>query len=148
MEVGRTMYRVILIPLENSSTDAAILEHIRPLAKLMKSRLVLIHVADGFAARNQEQLNLEDSEEIVEDRAYLERRCVELSGDGLEVTWRLACGNPADQILAVAEIEHCDLIALSTHGHRFVKDVLLGSVANSIRHRTNIPILMVRAPSP
>ncbi len=141
------MYRVILIPLENSSTDAAILEHIRPLAKLMNSRLVLIHVADGFAARNQEQLNLEDSEEIVEDRAYLERRCAELSGEGLEVTWRLACGNPTDQILAAVEAEHCDLIAMATHGHRFVKDVLLGSVANNIRHRTNIPILMVRAPS-
>jgi nucleotide-binding universal stress UspA family protein len=142
------MYRVILIPLENSPTDAAILEHIRPLAKLMKSRLVLIHVADGFAARNQEQLNLEDSEEIVNDRAYLERCCAALSAEGLEATWRLACGNPADQILAASEVEHCGLIAMATHGHRLIKDVVLGSVASAVRHRTDIPVLLVRAPRP
>jgi nucleotide-binding universal stress UspA family protein len=140
------MYRVILIPLENSSADEVILQHIRPLAKLMSSRLVLIHVADGFAARNQEQLNLEDSEEIVGDRAYLKKRSDDLASEGFEVSFRLACGNPADQIIAAAGAERCDLIAMATHGHRFVKDVLLGSVANNLRHRTNIPVLMVRVP--
>jgi len=142
------MYRVILIPLENSPVDTVILQHIRPLAKLMSSRLVLIHVADGFAARNQEQLNLEDSEEIVGDRTYLKKRADEMASEGFNVSFRLECGDPADQIIAAAKAEDCDLIAMATHGHRFVKDVLLGSVANSLRHRTNIPVLMVRVPSP
>ena len=140
------MYRIILIPLENSPADQAILDHVRPLAKLMGSRLVLIHVADGFAARNQDQLNLEDSEEIVDDRAYLQARRDELADEGFEVTWRLERGNPAGEILAAAEKESCDLIAMSTHGHRMVKDLLLGSVANDIRHRTLIPVLMIRSP--
>ena len=140
------MYRVILIPLENSPADQAILDHIRPLAKLMTSRLVLVHVADGFAARNQDQLNLEDSEEILDDRAYLEQRSGELAKEGIEVSWRLARGNPASEILTVAETEGCDLIAMSTHGHRMVKDLLLGSVANDVRHRTRIPVLMIRSP--
>ena len=139
------MYKNILIPLDNSPTDEVILQHIRPLARLTGANLVLVHVADGYAARFQEQLNLEDSEEIKEDRAYLDSRKNELAKDGFNVKAYLTAGEPADKIIAVAEHEKCDLIAMATHGHRFVKDVILGSVAESLRHRINIPILMIRA---
>jgi len=141
------MYRTILVALENSPVDATILRHIQPLARLTGGRLILVHVADGFAARNQEQLDLEDSEEIRADRAYLDKCGEELSRAGLEVQTVLACGNPAEQILAIVEREQCDLIAMATHGHRFIKDVLLGSVADAVRHRTDIPVLLVRAPA-
>jgi nucleotide-binding universal stress UspA family protein len=140
------MYKNILIPLENSATDFIILAHVKPLARLLASKLILVHVADGFGARNQEQLNLEDSEEIRSDRDYLEQRRLELAGEGFAVESRLVCGDPADQILNMAKEERCDLIAMGTHGHRFIKDVLLGSVANSVRHRTDVPVLLVRAP--
>ena len=139
------MYKKILIPLDNSTTDKAILEHVRALANLTQASLVLIHVADGYAARLQNQLNLEDSEEIKEDRQYLEDQKNYLVKEGLKVKTCLTSGEPADQILSIAEQEQCDLIAMSTHGHRFIKDVILGSVADNIRHRTNIPILMIRA---
>ena len=139
------MYRTILVPLENSPTDVKILEHIQGLARLTGGRLILVHVADGHGARNQEQLDLEDSEEMRADRAYLEKCRQELAQAGFDVVALLLCGDPAEQILAAAEREQCDLIAMSTHGHRFVKDVLLGSVADSIRHRTNIPVLLIRA---
>ena len=139
------MYKKILIPLDNSPTDKAILEHIRFLAKLTKSDLILVHVADGYGARYQQELNLEDSQEIKEDRQYLEEQKSQLSKEGFNVKTILTGGEPADQILAIAEGEKCDLIAMSTHGHRFIKDVILGSVAENIRHRTDIPILMIRA---
>ena len=139
------MYRTILVPLENSPVDVTILAHIQELARLTGGRLILVHVADGHGARNQEQLDLEDSEEMRADRAYLEQRRQELAQAGFQVTAILLCGDPADEILAVAEREKCDLIAMSTHGHRFVKDVLLGSVADSVRHRTDIPVLLIRA---
>jgi nucleotide-binding universal stress UspA family protein len=141
------MYHTILVPLENSPVDAAILAHIQPLARLTGGRVILVHVADGYAARNQEQLDLEDSPEIRADRQYLEQRRQELAQAGLQVTALLLCGDPADQILAVAEREKCDLIAMSTHGHRFVKAALLGSVANTVRHRTDIPVLLLRSPA-
>lgn len=139
------MYTTILIPLENSSADEAIIEHVQPLARLTGGRLILVHVADGYAARNQRSLNLEDSEEIRADREYLEARQRELAHAGFIVNVELVCGDPAEQIIALAEREACDLIAMATHGHRFIQDVLLGSVANAVRHRTNIPILLVRA---
>ena len=140
------MYRKILIPLDNSPTDQAILDHIRPLAKMTGAQLILVHVADGFVARLQDQLNLADSQEIREDQRYLDERQKELAGEGFHVKAILTQGKePADGILNVAQSEQCDLIALATHGHRFVQDVILGSVANSLRHRTDIPVMMIRA---
>jgi nucleotide-binding universal stress UspA family protein len=142
------MYHTILIPLENSWADETILNHIKGLARLMGSRLILVHVADGVVARNQEQLNLDESEEMRLDRQYLEERRAALAGEGFEVSARLACGDPADQIVSVAAEEHCELIAMATHGHRLIKDVVLGSVASAVRHRTDTPVLLVRAPKP
>ncbi len=140
------MYKHILIPLENSAVDEVILRHIRPLARLFGARLTLVHVADGWAARHQESLNLADSEEIIRDREYLERRRAELIAEGFEVMAALARGEPSDEVIELAEREQCDLIAMSTHGHRHLADWVLGSVADSVRHRTSIPVLLLRAP--
>ena len=139
------MYKKILIPLDNSPSDKAILDHLQPLIRMTKAEIILVHVSDGYVARLQQQLNLDDSEEIQVDKKYLEERRIELDKEGFKVKAFLALGEPADKILSIAEREQCDLIAMSTHGHRFLKDILLGSVAENIRHRTNIPILMIRA---
>jgi nucleotide-binding universal stress UspA family protein len=140
------VYAHILVPLDNSPVDEAILQHIRLLARLTGARLTLIHVADGFVARNQQRLKLDESEEMRDDRAYLDRRVAELAAEGFQVAAILECGEPADRILALAEEQHCDLIAMSTHGHGFFSDLVLGSVADKVRHRTNIPVLLIRAP--
>ena len=140
------MYKKILIPLENSPSDRTILNHIRELARLTKGSLVLVHVADGYVARLQEDLNLAESEEIREDQQYLENIKNELIKDGFDTKIYLAAGEPPQEILTIAENEKCDLIAMSTHGHRFILDLILGSVAEKIRHRTSIPVLMIRAP--
>ena len=97
-------------------------------------------------ARNQERLNLDESDEMREDRAYLERQQAELAGEGFTVNAILACGEPTSHIVSIAEDQQCDLIAMSTHGHRLIADLILGSVANEVRHRTEIPVLLVRAP--
>jgi nucleotide-binding universal stress UspA family protein len=142
------MYKRILVPLENSSTDAAILEHIRALATFCKASVVLIHVADGFVARNFRQLTLRESEEMRNDREYIEKCATELARGGLEAEPVLAAGDPGEEIAAAAEREECDLIAMSTHGHRFLGDLLFGSVADSVRHRSPVPVLCVRARVP
>lgn len=139
------MYKVILIALENTPTDEAILRHVRPLAKLHGSSLVLVHVADGFGARYQEGLNLEDSREMADDRAYLARREQELSGEGFRVKSCLEKGDPAAGILGAAAREGCELIAMATHGHGPIADLIRGSVAEKVRHSTDLPVLMLRA---
>jgi universal stress protein A len=138
------MYTRILVPLENSRTDDAIVAHVRALALHCEASLVLIHVADGFAARNISSLELRESEEIKKDRAYLDSVTARLTADGFAVEAILASGDPAKEITAAAEREHCDLIAMGTHGHRGVKDLIYGSVANEVRHQSLVPVLLVR----
>jgi nucleotide-binding universal stress UspA family protein len=138
------MYRRILVPLEHSDYDDAILAHVRELARLCSASVVLIHVADGWAARNQHQLALRESAEMVFDREYLEERADALESDGISTECVLAGGDPGREIAAAAEREHCDLVAMSTHGHKGIQDLLRGSVANEVRHHTTVPVLMVR----
>jgi nucleotide-binding universal stress UspA family protein len=140
------LYKKIIVPLDNSPTDETILVHIRKLARLTHARLVLVHVADGFAARLQDQLNLADSEEIKDDQAYLDQVSAALQKEGFSSKAVLVQGKePAEGILSVAQAEGCDLIAMATHGHQFIEDMILGSVADKLRHHTDIPILMIRS---
>lgn len=140
------MYQRILVPLEHSAYDVFILDHVRRLAKLCGSSLVLLHVADGFAARHLKSLALRESEEMLHDRSYLENCCAKLRDEGFETESLLAGGDPATEISAAAEREGCDLIAMAVHGHRGIQDVLYGTTANTVRHRTMVPVLMVRGP--
>ena len=138
------MYQRILVAIEHSKADEAILEHIVPLAKLTGARLLLVHVADGWAARHFEDLNLRESEEIRDDRAYLARRCDELRQTGLDVDSRLAMGDPATQLIKIANEERVDLIAMSTHGHRFLSDIVHGTTVDRVRHVVRVPVLLLR----
>jgi manganese transport protein len=139
------MYKKILVALENGRADASLLPHVAQLAVLLKSELLLIHVADGWVARNYEQLKLAESDEMKADRAYLQQQATSLRERGLEVGVHLALGNPPTEILKAAEREQCDLIAMTTHGHRFFGDLIHGSTITAVRHKSQIPILLVRA---
>lgn len=139
------MYKKILIALDNSPADEAILPHVAELATRFDSQILLLHVADGFAARCYDQLKLAESEEIKEDRAYLEKIAVELRAKKLVVNALLAMGNPPAEILKTAAGEKCDLIAMTSHGHRFFGDLFHGSTITQVRHHTNIPLLVLRA---
>ena len=141
------MYKKILIPLENTTADRAILEHIRPLAKMTGASLLLMHVADGWVARNFEQLKLAESEEMKTDREYLESVSQMLRAEGFEVDHMLAMGEPSDEIIKFANKHQVDLIAMSTHGHRFISDVLYGSTADKVRHLVDVPVLLLKAKS-
>lgn len=139
------MYKTILIPVENRETDETILAHIRPLARLTGASLILMHVADGWVARNYEQLELSESEEMREDRRYLETLERELRAEGFIVSSVLALGEPSREIVKLANERKVDLIAMSTHGHRFISDLLYGSTADKVRHLVNVPVLLLKA---
>ena len=139
------MYKRILVAVENSPADRTILEHVSRLAHLTGAELLLVHVADGWAARNFEQLDLRESEEMKADRAYLEGLRREIAGQGLTATTELAMGDPATELIRAAETHSVDLIAMSTHGHRFLADVLHGTTADRVRHQVRIPVLLLRA---
>jgi nucleotide-binding universal stress UspA family protein len=138
------MYKKILVALENSAADQSLLPHVEELAHIHHSHLLLVHVAEGWAARNYDELLLKDSEEMIIDRQYLEETAQALRARGLETRTYLALGEPAQEILHTAEREHCDLIAMTSHGHRFLADLFLGSTIEEVRHESTIPILVVK----
>ena len=138
------MYSTILVPVENRETDQTILRHIRSLAKLTQAKLTLVHVADGWAARNYERFKLQESEEMKQDREYLAALSEELRAEGYEVKAVLAMGDPATEIIKLARSAPVELIAMSTHGHRFISDLLYGSTADKVRHHVDIPVLLLK----
>lgn len=139
------MYQKILVALDHTASDAVVLAHVSQLAPLHHSELLLVHVADGWAARNFERLNLAESEEMIRDRRYLDDTAAKLRSDlSLTVTTKLALGNPPDEIVKVAHSENCALILMASHGHRLFADLWHGSTIDQVRHNTTVPILVVR----
>jgi len=139
------MYRRILVAIENSACDGTILTHVEGLARLMGSRLLLVHVADGVVARHLDDLQLRESEEMKDDRAYLERLCADLKSRGFEAASLLAAGDPVTELVRVSREEAVDLIAMATHGHRFLSDLLHGTTADRLRHLVDVPVLLLKA---
>jgi len=137
------MYDKILVTLEGTATDRAIIDHIKPLAQGMHSRVVLLHVADGWAARMFGPDAI--SPEVTEDQAYLERVRAEFQAAGVTAESELAYGDPANEIIRWVETKGCDLVAMSTHGHRFLADLFLGTTSRQVRHRVGVPVLLLRA---
>jgi nucleotide-binding universal stress UspA family protein len=137
------MYQTILVTLDATDADRTILEHVRPLARSFNSKLILLHVADGWTARTYGANAV--SPEVEQDRAYLAKVQDELRAEGIETESELAFGNPADEIIRWINDKHCDLLAMSTHGHRFFGDVLFGATAHRVQHRVKVPVLLLRA---
>ena len=138
------MYHHILIPLEHSPADETILGHIKPLARMTGAKLLLVHVADGWVARNFDQLQLAESEEMKQDRAYLESRTSELRAEGFTCAAVLALGEPSDEIIKLAREKNVDLIAMTTHGHRLISDILYGATVDKVRHAVQVPVLLLK----
>jgi nucleotide-binding universal stress UspA family protein len=137
------MYDTILVTLDGTPTDRAIIEHVKQLAKLAHSHLVLLHVADGWAARTYGPDAI--SPEIAEDTAYLERVRAEFQAIGISAEAELAYGEPVKEIIKWVQQKHCDLVAMSTHGHRFLADLFLGTTATQVQHSVSVPVLLLRA---
>ncbi len=138
------MYKTILVTLEATPTDRAIIEHVKKLAKLMKSRVVLLHVATSAVA----QWRGPDAagEEVEEGQAYLNGVKAEFEAAGIPAESQLAYGTPpARQIVKWVQEHGCDLVAMSTHGHRLLGDLLLGVTAFEVQHSLNVPVLLLKA---
>ncbi|HTQ31777.1 MAG TPA: universal stress protein [Opitutaceae bacterium] len=136
------MYNKILVTLDATPTDRAIIEHVKPLAKWAASRVVLLHVADGWAARTYGSDAV--SREITEDSAYLEKVLAEFQSAGIPAEAELAYGEPGKEITKWVEKKGCDLVAMSTHGHGFLADLFLGSASRRVRHSVRVPVLLLK----
>jgi manganese transport protein len=139
------MFKKILVALDHSKADAFLLPRVKELARLTGAEILLLHVSTGWAAQWQENLNLSDSQEIKEDREFLERVGGQLRSENFQVTVHHESGEPARAILKTAQAEHCDLIAMATHGHRLISDLIHGTTITRVRHESSLPLFLVKA---
>ena len=137
------MYDTILVTVDSTPTDRAIVEHVKQLAQLAHSRVVLLHVADGWAARTYGPDAV--SQEIADDTAYLARLREEFEALGIAAEAELAYGAPVQEIVKWVRQKGCDLVAMSTHGHRFLADIFRGTTASKVQHSISVPVLLLRA---
>jgi nucleotide-binding universal stress UspA family protein len=134
------LYERILVPIEGSQTDGPVLAHVRELASTCGAEVYVLRVAH-YHTRDERTHELDDAE------ADLRRAAEALGGGGFPVHTILGHGEPAEQIIAQAEELGADLIAMATHGHRWLGRLVYGSVADHIRHGADVPLLLIRARS-
>jgi nucleotide-binding universal stress UspA family protein len=137
------MYDTILLALDLSPADRPIIDHVKQLAGIMHSRVVLLHVATGAAA----QFHAEDTggEEVKESRTYLKQIRDELEAASIPAEFQLAYGEPGNEIIKWVEQKGCDLVAMGTHGHKLLADLFLGATASRVQHNISVPVLLLRA---
>ena len=131
------------MPLECTPTDRAIIEHIKLLAPAMQSRVVLLHVATGVPAKYHGPDAA--GKEVEESNVYLARVRAEFIAAGIPVEVELAYGEPAKEIVNWVRQNGCDLVAMSTHGHQLIADLVLGTTAIRVQHSLSVPVLLLRA---
>jgi nucleotide-binding universal stress UspA family protein len=132
------LYRRILVPLDGTDVDHAILAHVAELAHLCGAEVILLRVAH-YHLRDEMVHELEDAE------VQLAHTAGELSERGLQVRTVVGRGEPVDVIIEQAEELDVDLVAMATHGHGPLSRMVYGSVAEKVRHRTDVPLLLVKA---
>ena len=138
-----SLYNTILVTLEGTPTDRAIIDHIKLLALTMQSRVVLLHVASGVPAKYHRTDAA--GKEVEESKVYLGRVRDEFTAAGIPAEAQLAYGEPAKEIVNWVQRNGCDLVAMSTHGHQLIADLVLGTTANRVQHSLSVPVLLLRA---
>jgi nucleotide-binding universal stress UspA family protein len=137
------LYKTILVTLEGTPTDRAIIDHIKLLASAMQSRVVLLHVATGVPAKYHRTDAA--GKEVEESKVYLGRVRDEFAAAGFPAEAHLAYGEPAKEIVSWVQKNGCDLVAMSTHGHQLIADLVLGTTAIRVQHNLSVPVLLLRA---
>ena len=137
------MYETILLALDLSPADRPIIDHVKQLAGIMHSRVVMLHVATGAAA----QFHEDDAggKEVKESRAYLKQVRAEFEAAGIQAEVQLAYGEPGKEIIKWVDDKGCDLVAMGTHGHKLIGDLFLGATASRVQHNISVPVLLLRA---
>ena len=138
-----SLYKTILVALEGTPTDRAIIDHIKLLAPAMQSRVVLLHVATGVPAKYHGTDAA--GKEVEESKAFLDRAQAEFTKAGIPTEAELAYGEPAKEIVNWVRRRGCDLVAMSTHGHQLIADLVLGTTAIRVQHSLSVPVLLLRA---
>jgi manganese transport protein len=140
------VYRRIMVPLDHSHFDRAAISHAAAVAHTHGARLYLLHVEEGVTSQVYGPLS--STAEVEAGGKYLERIAETLRSERLEVeTAVLHSSSPRTGIVQYARQIQPDLLIMSAHGHGRLKDLIFGNTIDPVRHKLNVPILVVRPDS-
>jgi nucleotide-binding universal stress UspA family protein len=130
------VYKKILVAMDCSDVDDAIVEHVSALAIQNKAQVYLIHVVHSHTL---------DQERVLHKQAEtcLKSRCDTLQAHGIDSHIVIRSGEPDKEMLKEIEEKDYDLVAMATHGHSFVGDILYGSVSRTLKHKIHVPLLLI-----
>jgi nucleotide-binding universal stress UspA family protein len=131
------MYENILLLMDCSHVDEAILNHVVELAKIHKSRVHLFHVVHAHTLDQQRCL-------VAKTKECLSRASAMLEKEHIPTSYSFSEGEPSELVPATVAESDCDLVALATHGHKGISDIVLGSVSRKLKHQSDKPILLLR----
>jgi nucleotide-binding universal stress UspA family protein len=130
------VYHKILVTIDCSPVDDSIIRHVTELAIQNEAKIILLHVVHSHTL-DQDRALREKAEKILKDYSQ------ELESKGISVQIILRSGEPDREILSEIEQQDCDLVAMATHGHSFLGDMLFGSVSRTLKHKIRIPLLLI-----
>lgn len=130
------VYKKILVAMDCSSVDNAIIDHVSALAIQNQAQVFLLHVVHSHTLDQDRVLN-----EIA--RTSLEKHREKLAAQGVAAEIVILSGEPDEEILREIEGKTYDLVAMATHGHSFIGDILFGSVSRTLKHKVTIPLLLL-----
>ena len=130
------VYKKILVTMDCSSVDDAIVDHVSALALQNNAQVYLLHVVHSHTL---------DEDRVLHKRAKasLKTRCEALQAQGITAHMVIKSGEPDAEILKEIEGKDYDLVAMGTHGHSFIGDILFGSVSRTLKHKIRIPLLLI-----
>jgi nucleotide-binding universal stress UspA family protein len=132
------VYKKILVTMDCSAVDDLIIEQVTALALQNRAEVSLLHVVHSHTL-DQDRVLRENAEIILTSRRDM------LRSQGIEVRVVIRSGEPDDEILKEIEENDYSLVAMATHGHSFIGDILFGSVSRTLKHKIRIPLLLVGA---
>jgi manganese transport protein len=142
VDLAAPAYRRILVPLDHTELDRAAITHAAYLARLHSATLHLMHVEEGATSRLFG--SMASDAEVHAGEEYFRAIVASLADQGLEADLEIVYGHsPKDEIVKVAQRMKPDLIVMGAHGHRGVKDLMLGNTINGVRHEVDAPVLVV-----
>jgi nucleotide-binding universal stress UspA family protein len=144
------MYKTILVPLDGSKRAERILPHVEKLAMHYHATLILLQVVEPppliVGPEGDITLHQQDIERLVRKAEdYLAAARGEFHEKGIETRTLVAHGPVVEAIIAAAEHEEVDLIAIASHGRSGLSQVFYGSVAAGVLHRIDRPLLVIRS---
>ena len=135
------VYKNILVTIDCSPVDNAIIQHVALLAAQNRATVCLLRVIHAHTIDQRRVLHAQAD-------VCLEKHSEELRMQGVDVRKLICDGEPDEQILKEIETGGYDLVAMALHGHKFPGDFLFGSISEILKHKISIPLLLIKPDQP